>query len=70
MTQESPPPYHPAASLTMKHCIQLIKGNGGKLVRPLRLCLTVEMRGLVTPDFLFSFGFTFRKPTDNTAKYI
>ena len=21
-------------------------------------------------DFLFTFGFTFRKPTDNTAKYI
>ena len=26
--------------------------------------------GLVSPDFLFTFGFTFRKPTDNTAKYI
>ena len=24
-------------------------------------------RGLVSPDFLFTFGFTFRKPTDNTA---
>ena len=33
MTQESPPPHHPAASLTTKHCIQLIEGCGGRLVR-------------------------------------
>ena len=33
MTQESPPPHHPAASLTTKHCIQLIEGCGGKLAR-------------------------------------
>ena len=26
-------------------------------------------RGLVLPDVLFTFSFTFRKPTDNTAKY-
>ena len=26
-------------------------------------------RGLVSPDVLFTFGFTFRKSTDNTAKY-
>ena len=26
--------------------------------------------GLVSPDFLLTFGFTFRKPSDNTAKYI
>ena len=26
-------------------------------------------QGLVSPDVLFTFGFTFRKPTDNTNKY-
>ena len=26
--------------------------------------------GLVSPDFLFTFGFNFRKPTDKTAKSI
>ena len=25
--------------------------------------------GLVSPDVLLTFGFTYRKPTDNTVKY-
>lgn len=30
MMEDSAPPHHPAASMTTKHCIQLIEECGGK----------------------------------------